>query len=54
MFITSDGGISITIIKKRMYIEALEKCTSIEKVLVVKKNKHSDNDEKGRYLVITH
>jgi acetyl-CoA synthetase len=53
MVITSDGGYrgNKTIALKEIIDEALEKCTSIERVLVVK-NKHSDNDEEGqRYLV---
>jgi hypothetical protein len=49
MVITSDGGYrgNKTIALKEIIDEALEKCTSIEKVLVVK-NKHSITMKEGR------
>jgi acetyl-CoA synthetase len=53
MVITSDGGYrgNKTIALKEIIDEALEKCTSVEKVLVVKRTTPV-NDERGqRYLV---
>jgi hypothetical protein len=52
MVITSDGYRGNKTIALKEIIDALEKCTSIEKVLL--KEQTPDNDERGqRYLVAT-
>jgi acetyl-CoA synthetase len=53
MVITSDGGYrgNKTIALKEIIDEALEKCTSVEKVLVVKRT-NTRNDEKRAEIFI--
>jgi acetyl-CoA synthetase len=48
MVITSDGGYHKTIALKEIIDEALEKCTSIEKVLVVKRTNTPITMKEGR------